>query len=123
MILGLREWHLLTIIGIHCIGCIHSGNAQTLTVNRSTLAFTGRVGSDNPPGQSISVTGPGSVQFAVSSNVPWLRVIQSATTPPATVTAFVDIVGLAAGNYGGTITLLSTAPSTAILILVTLRLD
>jgi uncharacterized protein (TIGR03437 family) len=81
--------------------------SPAIGVSASTLAFTTTPGM-NPPDQTFTVrnTGGGTLNFQVSTNVPWLRVSPdrgSSTGSTVTITASVNVAGLAAGNHSGEI--------------------
>ena len=49
-------------------------------------------------------TGGGTLSFTASDDAPWLSVSPGSGSAPATLTAAVNIAGLAAGTYNATIT-------------------
>jgi hypothetical protein len=98
----------------------------TIGVNPANLSFTATAGGSNPANQTINVTntGGGTLNFTVSDNAPWLTVSPASGTAPATLTASVDITGLAAGTFNGTITISATgATNTPVSIPVTLTVN
>src|SRR5262249_59762677 len=88
-----------------------SGGATqpTIGVSPTSLSFTATAGGSNPANQTINVTntGGGTLNFTASDDAPWLTVSPSSGTAPSTLTASVDITGLAAGTFNGTITIRS----------------
>jgi hypothetical protein len=110
---------------------IYNGTAAaptqpTIGVNPASLSFTATAGGSNPANQTINVTntGAGTLNFTVSDNAPWLTVSPASGTAPATLTASVDITGLAAGAFNGTITISATgATNTPVSIPVTLTVN
>jgi hypothetical protein len=110
---------------------IYNGTAAaptqpTIGVNPASLSFTATAGGSNPANQTINVTntGGGTLNFTVSDNAPWLTVSPASGTAPATLTASVDITGLAAGTFNGTITINGDgATNTPVSIPVTLTVN
>jgi len=86
--------------------------APTPTIGLSTtaLSFTGVQGGTNPASQSVTITnsGSGTLSWSVSDNVNWLSLSPTSGTGNGSVTASVNISGLAAGTYNGTITISAT---------------
>ena len=85
-----------------------AGTSTTPTIGLGTtsLAFTGTAGGANPASQSftISNTGSGTLAWTASDNAAWLSLSPATGTNTGTVTATVNLTGLAAGTYSGTIT-------------------
>jgi glucose/arabinose dehydrogenase len=81
-----------------------------LSVTPGSLAFTGQAGDANLASQTLSVTnaGGGTLPWAASGNATWLSATPSSGAAPSTVSVSVDISGLAAGTYDGTVTITST---------------
>jgi len=78
----------------------------TLSVGPLSLTFGGQVNGTNPASQSISVASTGgalSFTAAATSTGNWLSVSPAGGTTNATLTASVNITGLAAGTYTGSI--------------------
>src|SRR5215831_7810152 len=105
-----------------------SGGATqpTIGVNPTSLSFTATAGGSNPANQTINIsnTGGGTLNFTASDNAPWLTVSPASGTAPSTLTASVDISGLAAGTYNGTITVSATgATNTPVSVPVTLTVN
>jgi hypothetical protein len=98
----------------------------TIGVNPGSLSFTATAGGANPANQTISVTntGAGTLNFTASVNAPWLTVSPTSGTAPSTLTASVNISGLAAGTYNGMITISATgATNTPVNVPVTLTVN
>jgi glucose/arabinose dehydrogenase/PKD repeat protein len=78
----------------------------SLAVAPASLSFSATSGSSNPASKTLSVTNAGSglLPFTASDNASWLTVTPGSASAPATLTAAVDITGLAAGDYTATIT-------------------
>jgi subtilase family protein/BACON domain-containing protein len=98
----------------------------TIGVSPASLSFTATAGGSNPANQTINIanTGAGTLSFTASDNAPWLTVSPSSGTAPSTLTASVDITGLAAGAFNGTITISATgATNTPVSIPVTLTVN
>ena len=72
----------------------------------SSLAFSGTAGGANPAAQSfiVSNTGSGTLTWTAGDSASWLTLTPATGTNTGTVTASVNLSGLAAGTYSGTIT-------------------
>jgi hypothetical protein len=106
----------------------NAGNPNTpvISANPSSLSFSATVGGSNPASQSIGITnaGGGTLNFSASDDAPWLTVSPTSGTAPATLTASVDITGLATGTFTGTITITATgATNSPLSIPVTLTVS
>jgi hypothetical protein len=93
----------------------YTGGSGTLgiTANPISLAFTGTAGGANPASRTIALTntGGGTLSWTVSDNAAWLTVSPASgttTTETDTLTAAINISGLAAGTYNGIITVTPT---------------
>ncbi|MBP6820070.1 MAG: S8 family serine peptidase [Acidobacteria bacterium] len=98
----------------------------TIGVSPSNLSFAATTGGSNPANQTISITntGSGTLNWAQSDNASWLTVTPASGTAPSTLTASVNISGLAAGTYNGTITVTATgATNTPLSIPVSLTVS
>jgi hypothetical protein len=98
----------------------------TIGVNPANLSFTATAGGSNPANQTISITntGGGTLDFTVSDDAPWLTVSPASGAAPSTLTASVDITGLAAGTFNGTITISATgATNSPVSVPVTLNVN
>ncbi len=86
------------------------GAAPVLSVTPGSLAFTGQAGGANPASQTVSVTntGGGTLPWVASDNATWLSATPASGAAPSTVSVSVDLSGLAAGTYGGMVTITST---------------
>ncbi len=75
-----------------------------------SLTFTGTSGASNPSAQSfaISNTGTGTLTWTAGDNAAWLSLSPASGTNTGTVAATVNLAGLAAGTYSGTITVSAT---------------
>ncbi|GKS58873.1 hypothetical protein YTPLAS18_24000 [Nitrospira sp.] len=78
----------------------------TIGLSPSALSFSGTAGGSNPSNQTIAVsnTGTGSLTWSVSDNQSWLTATQSGNS----IVSGVNISGLSAGNYSGTITVVAS---------------
>jgi hypothetical protein len=72
----------------------------------TTFNFTATAGGANPAGQPLNITntGGGALVWNSISDQPWLTLVPSSGTAPASPLVTVDITGLAAGNYEGFVT-------------------
>lgn len=82
----------------------------TLAVNTNSLTFSAITGGSNPPAQSIGVSnsGTGTLHWTASDNASWLSLSPTSGTNSGAIQASVNIAGLAAGTYTGTITVSAT---------------
>ena len=96
--------------------------APVLSVSPTSLAFTGVLGGANPASQSVSIsnTGAGTLNWAVSDDATWLTLNPTSGTNAGTVTASVSTAALAAGTYGATITVTGNAANAPRTVAVTL---
>ena len=100
----------------------------TISLSAGSLSFTGTSGSSNPGSQTVSISnsGTGTLNWtaSVTSGANWLSVSPQSGTAPSTITASVNIVGLAAGVYNGNIAVAATgATNTPQNIIVALTLS
>lgn len=99
-------------------------SAPVLSASPASLAFSAQTGNNPPAPQNISVTSSGApISFtaaaATTSGGNWLSVSPSSGATPASLSVSVNPAGLAAGSYGGTITITPAAGS-AVTVAVTL---
>jgi fibronectin type 3 domain-containing protein len=86
---------------------VTSSNATpAIGLNTTALGFAGTVGGTNPSAQTIAVSnvGGGTLSWAASDNATWLTLSPMSGTNSGTVTASVNLTGLAAGTYNATVT-------------------
>ena len=78
----------------------------TIGFSPTSLTFTGTVGGTNPAAKPISIsnTGGSTLSWTASDNIAWLTLSPVSGTNRGTVTASVNMTGLAAGTYNGIIT-------------------
>lgn len=76
----------------------------------SSLTYTGTAGGTNPTSQSftISNTGGGTLTWSASDSAAWLTLSPASGTNTGTVAAGINLTGLAAGTYSGTVTVAAT---------------
>jgi len=81
--------------------------SATIGFSPTSLTFTGTVGGTNPSARPISIsnTGGGTLSWTASDNATWLALSPVSGTNSGTVTASVNLSGLAAGTYNGIITI------------------
>jgi hypothetical protein len=79
----------------------------SLAVTPASLSFHGVSGGAAPAAQTRAVAnaGDGSLSFATSDDAGWLSASPASGTAPASVSVAVDLTGLAAGTYNGTVTI------------------
>lgn len=84
--------------------------APVIGLSLSSLTFSGTSGGTNPANQSFAVsnTGSGTLTWTASDNAAWLTLTPASGTNTGTVTAAINLTGLAAGTYRGTITVAAT---------------
>lgn len=89
----------------------------TISLNQGTFTFNGLLGASNPPPQSttISNSGTGAFNWTTSASTvtggSWLSVSPASGTGAGSITASVNIAGLALGQYTGTIQVASVGAS------------
>jgi hypothetical protein len=95
---------------------VSAGTTASIGFSPTSLAFSGTVGGANPAGKSFTITNPcgGTLTWSISDNAAWLSVTPTSgttTTETDTLTASVNLSGLAAGTYNGTITITASGAS------------
>ena len=86
---------------------VTSGSATpAIGLNTTTLGFSGTAGGTNPSAQTFAVSnvGSGTLSWTASDNAAWLTLSPVSGTNNGTVTASVNLTGLAAGTYNATVT-------------------
>lgn len=88
-----------------------TGSSGSFAANPSTVNFSWATGGATPQPQSVQVTstGAGDLAWSATSNAPWLSVSPTTGATPAGLQVSVNTSGMTAGNYSGTITLVSLA--------------
>lgn len=122
-----------TYVGIVTITPTNGGAAQTVTItldvlapavivaNPAPISFKYEKGDPAPASQTLSLGSTGtplnlSIAAATLSGSGWLGVFPSTTTTPSNVTVSVNPTGLDPASYQGTLTITSTDPSVAQLV-------
>lgn len=84
--------------------------SPAIGINLTSLSFAGTAGGTNPATQpfTISNTGGGTLTWTAGDNAAWLTLSPASGTNTGTVTAGVNLTGLAAGTYSGTVTVAAT---------------
>ncbi|HKP88072.1 MAG TPA: S8 family serine peptidase, partial [Blastocatellia bacterium] len=98
----------------------------SIGVSPSSFSFSATAGGSNPANQSLSIsnTGGGTLNWSASDDAPWLTLSPTSGTAPSSVTLSVNIAGLAAGTYNGTITITATgATNSPVTVPVTLTVS
>ncbi len=90
--------------------------APTIAASQTSLQFTAGVGGSNPAAQSIDITNTGGgtlawTASATSATGSWLSVSPASGTAPSSLSVAVNVAGLAAGTYAGTVQLTSSGAS------------
>jgi hypothetical protein len=85
----------------------------TLAPTPTTLNFAATASGSNPNTQTVTVnnSGSGSLSWTVSSNVAWLTASPTTGSDGAVVTASVNVSGLAANTYSGTLSFQDSSAS------------
>ena len=85
-------------------------SSPVISLNVTSLTFTGTSGASNPSAQSftISNTGTGTMTWTAGDNATWLTLSPASGTNTGTVAAAVNLTGLSAGTYSGTIIVSAT---------------
>ncbi len=92
-----------------------------LAVSPTSLTFSATQGGSNPTNQTLSISnaGSGTLSWTATASVStptsgtWLSVSPSSGTAPSTLTVSVNISGLVAGNYSGSITVTGSGASSS----------
>ncbi len=85
---------------------IHPPQIPVISIGRTQLYF-GAVNGGNAPGTrriTISNSGAGALNWSITDNAAWLFTNPTSGTGSAQVTVSIDMTGLGAGSYTGTIT-------------------
>lgn len=92
-------------------------SAPVISLSVPSLTFTGTSGASSPPAQSftISNTGTGTLTWTAGDNAAWLNLSPASGTNTGNVAASVNLTGLAAGTYSGTITVSATGATSKML--------
>jgi Secretion system C-terminal sorting domain/Viral BACON domain len=139
-ITGLAPGNYSEIVSVNIVTMALASSRATLTVNLTVTAkpvltlavtptvlnFTGFAGGSNPSSQSISVTelGGGNVGFNLSESTSWFSLANVSSTTPGSADVALDITGLAAGSYQGTISVTSAeTDNDPLLVTVNLELS
>jgi len=95
-----------------------------IQLSLSSLTFSGTAGGTNPAAQTIGIsnTGSGTLTWAASGNATWLTLTPASGMNAGTMTASVNLAGLAAGTYNATVSVTATG-ATAKTIPVTLTIS
>jgi hypothetical protein len=91
--------------------------APVLVRSPATMTFNAVQGGSNPANQTLQISngGGGTLSWSVSDNAAWLSLSPTSGTSTGetdNVTVSVNISGLSAGTYNGTITVTGAAPAT-----------
>lgn len=93
-----------------------------MSVTPTSLSFVGTT-TANPAAQNLSITntGTGSLTWTASADAAWLSLGTTNGTAPGSIAVTATTVGLAAGSYTGTITLISNDVAGPVTIPVSLQ--
>ena len=106
-------WILAVVL---CSSSTIRSQTNTLLVGPTVLSFTHQTGAVAPPAKSVLVLSTGtslafSTAVATTSGGNWLSVGLAGGSTPATLAVSVNPIGLAVGDYTGTVTLTSAGAS------------
>ncbi len=104
---------------------VTGAQGSNLTVSPTALSFAANAGGPNPASRTLTLGTTGSaLAVTTSDNASWLTVSPASTTTPATLTAAVNVAGLAAGSYSAVITLTAAgAGNSPVVVPVSLTLS
>jgi uncharacterized protein (TIGR03437 family) len=79
---------------------------QTLTADKTSLAFIGQLGGPITAAQTVTVSSATAGQpFTVQTNASWLKVTPASGSTPTTLSVTADPTGLSAGTLNATLTI------------------
>ncbi|ALA58834.1 beta strand repeat-containing protein [Nitrospira moscoviensis] len=89
---------------------VSAAAAPAIGLNPTSLSFSGTVGGANPAAKSIGISnaGGGTLTWTASDNAAWLTLSPTSGTNSGTVSASVNLSGLAAGTYNAAVTISAT---------------
>ena len=97
-----------SILSLVAIGSVSSLSAQSIGVDKSSLAFTAQQGS-SAVSTTLNVIGPaGGTTFTASAGACWLKVSPTSGSTPAALTVTADPTGLGVGTVQTTLTVAGT---------------
>ncbi|MCP4214402.1 MAG: hypothetical protein GY765_07080 [bacterium] len=90
-----------------------SAGSAVIALSRTGLNFGGIRGGTSPASQSFEVSNSagGTMSWSISENAPWLSCTPVSGSSTAEITVSVDISGLSAGQYDGTISCTASGAS------------
>jgi uncharacterized protein (TIGR03437 family) len=95
--------------------------SPTLTAAPTSLAFTYQIGAAAPAAQSLALAaGTAAVNFTATSPGAWLTLTPAHGSTPGSVLVTVNPAGLAAGTYGGNISVTAVGAANTLSVPVTL---
>jgi hypothetical protein len=98
----------------------------TISVNPSSMSFSGTAGGANPAAQTLNITnsGGGTLNWSATSSQTWLTLSVTSGTAPSSPSVSVNTSGLAAGTYNANITITGTgATNSPVTVPVTLTIN
>ncbi|MCU0238190.1 MAG: S8 family serine peptidase [Pyrinomonadaceae bacterium] len=98
----------------------------TISVNPSSMSFSGTAGGANPAAQTLNITnsGAGTLNWSATSSQTWLTLSATSGTAPSSPSVSVNTTGLAAGTYNANITITGTgATNSPVTVPVTLTVN
>lgn len=98
----------------------------TISVNPSSMSFSGTAGGANPAAQTLNITnsGAGTLNWTATSSQTWLTLSATSGTAPSAPSVSANITGLAAGTYNANITITAAgATNSPVTVPVTLTVN
>ncbi|MBI1747734.1 MAG: hypothetical protein HYR55_14270 [Acidobacteria bacterium] len=85
------------------------GPLPTIRATPAVMEFVGVEGRANPPCQTLTIanSGPGTLNWSASSDMPWLTVTPRSGLAPSQLTVCINTTGMREGVYKGVITITS----------------
>jgi hypothetical protein len=91
--------------------------STTITLNPSSLSYSGVQGGSNPANQSVTVTSNGS--WTASSNTSWLTLSQTSGSGNGTITASINLGNASTGTNNGAITVTGSGTTRTVNVTLT----
>ena len=93
-----------SVLSLFVIGSLSSLDAQSVSVDKTTLSFIGQVGGSTASPQTLTVSSAtNGLAFNAQSGASWLKVTPLSGNTPSTLTVTADPTGLSAGTVSGTL--------------------
>lgn len=91
-----------------------ASTTPAIGLSQASLSFSGTAGGSNPSTQTFSVsnTGGGTLSWSATDNAAWLTISPASGTNSGSISASVNLSGLAAGTYNAAVTVTATGAAT-----------